>query len=192
LRFVLKLLGFVAVALIVGFGLSYYALSDGRVLGAVRVGPWAAWPAMGSSAPDPYTRAYLVRAGALQLGQSEGIVFTALSDSDGHPLDRNCRYRLEGATPVASFWTLVALAPDGSNIATRGGQQALQSRHIARANDGSMALYVSRTLAPENWLEIDGTGAFELQLTLYDTSNLSGSGTSVQALPSISKEACGA
>lgn len=190
MRFLFLLIGTIAIALGTGFGLSYFALDDGRVLGALRVGPWAAWPAVGSPTPDPYTQAYLSRTGALQLGQSEGIAFTAISDSDGQPLDRSCRYRLEGSTPVASFWTLAALAPDGSNIARPDGTIALQSRHIARANDGTMVLYVSKTLAPDNWLEITGTGPFKLLLTLYDTSNLSGAGTSVQTLPSISKEGC--
>lgn len=180
----------IAVALVVGFGLSYYSLTDGRLLGALKVGPWAAWPAVGSPSPDPYTRAYLARTGALQLGLSEGIAFTALTDSDEQPLDRACRYRIEGTTPVASFWTLQALAADGSSIARPDGLQVLQSRQIARANDGSLVLYVSRSLAPDNWLEIGGDGAFKLVLTLYDPSNLSGAGVAVQTLPAIVKEAC--
>jgi hypothetical protein len=190
LRFLLHLLGMIAVALAVGFGLSYYSLTDGRLFGALKVGPWAAWPAVGSPSPDPYTRAYLARTGALQLGLSEGIAFTALTDSDEQPLDRACRYRIEGTTPVASFWTLQALAADGSSIARPDGLQVLQSRQIARANDGSLVLYVSRSLAPDNWLEIAGDGAFKLVLTLYDPSNLSGAGVAVQTLPAIVKEAC--
>ena len=180
----------ITVALVVGFGLSYYALTDGRLLGALKVGPWAAWPAVGSAKPDPYTRAYLARTGAMQLGQSEGIAFTATTDSDARPLDRACRYRIDGTTPVASFWTLAAVAADGSNIARPDGPQVLQSRGIARANDGSLKLYVSEALAPENWLEIAGAGPFKLVLTLYDPTNISGSGTSVQTLPAIVKEAC--
>src|SRR3990170_4069258 len=101
----------IAVALGIGFGLSWYALSDGRLFGALQVGPWAAWPEAGAPAPDPYTKAHLSRTGALQLGQSEGLQFIASTDSDGRPLLRNCRYRIDGATPVATFWTLVALDP---------------------------------------------------------------------------------
>jgi len=192
LRFLIQLLSMVAVALVVGFGLSYYALTDGRLLGALKVGPWAAWPAVGSASPDPYTRAYLARTGALQLGQGEGLAFTAADDSDGHPLDRSCRYRIEGTTPVATFWTLQAVAADGSNIARPDGQLELRSSDIARANDGSLVLTVSKTLAPANWLEITGTGPFRLLLTFYDPSNLSGSGVAVQSLPAIHREACGA
>ncbi|HVX82211.1 MAG: DUF1214 domain-containing protein [Devosia sp.] len=192
MRFVLNLLAMIIVALAVGFGLSYYAVGDGRVLGALKVGPWVAWPGVGSPAPDPYTRAYLARTGILQLGQSEGLAFVASSDSNGQPLSRDCRYRIEGTTPVASFWTLEAVSPDGVNIARPDGQLALVSRGVARANDGTLVLYVSRTLAPDNWLEITGSGPFELQLTLYDPSNVSGSSVSVQTLPAILKEACAA
>src|SRR3954462_14859862 len=105
------------VALAVGFGLSWYALSDGRLVGGAQIGPWTAWTRAGSANPDPYTRAYLARNGALQLGQSEGVQFVATRDSDGVPLNRDCRYRVDGLTPTATFWTLVPTAPDGATIA---------------------------------------------------------------------------
>ena len=54
----------VAIALGLGFGLSWYALTDGRYFGAAQIGPWAAWPRAGLPSPDPYTRAYLARTGA--------------------------------------------------------------------------------------------------------------------------------
>ena len=158
--------------------------------GAYRVGPWAAWPSVGAKAPDHYTRAFLARNGALQLGDSEGVQFLATTDSDGRPLDRTCRYRIDGTTPVASFWTLIATNADGVDIARPDGLAGFESSRIARANDGSLVLYVSRKLAPQNWLEITGDGPFQLNLTLYDTSTLSGVGSSVATLPAIIREAC--
>lgn len=180
----------IAVALGVGFGLSYYALSDGRLFGALQVGPWAAWPQAGSATPDPYTRANLSRTGALQLGQSEGLQFVASADSDGRPLRRDCRYRVDGTTPVATFWTLAALDPSGVNIARADSPPAIHSTRIARENDGSAVIYVSRTLAPKNWLEITGEGPFSLALTFYDTQIFSGFAPAVETLPSIVREAC--
>jgi len=53
LRFLLNLLLMLVVALALGFGLSYYALSDGRLVGAAQIGPWTAWPRAGSPAPIP-------------------------------------------------------------------------------------------------------------------------------------------
>jgi hypothetical protein len=190
LRFVLHLLVMLTVALGVGFGLSWFALTDGRLFGAFDVGPWAAWPAAGSANPDPYTRAYLSRNGALELGQSEGLQFTAVNDSAGQPLSRACRYRIEGKTPVATFWTLVATDAAGVNIARPDGVPDIHSARLARANDGSAIIYVGRTLAPRNWLEITGDGPFSLVLTLYDVSVFAGSGGTFEGLPAIIKEAC--
>ncbi|MDB5562349.1 MAG: hypothetical protein JWN11_1767 [Hyphomicrobiales bacterium] len=191
MRFLAHFVLAAAIALVIGFGLSYFALSDGRLFGALRVGPWTAWPAVGMPAPDPYTRAYMARNGALQLGQSEGLQFVATSDSEGKPLDRRCRYRIDGSTPVATFWTLAATASDGINIARPGGPASIQSARIARANDGATVVYVAKRLSPRNWLEIAGDGPFSLVLTLYDTAAvLSGFAGGVDALPAILREAC--
>ena len=190
MRFLANLLLMLVVALAIGFGLSWYALNDGRLVGGAQLGPWTAWPRVGSANPDPYTRAYLARNGALQLGQGEGVLFVATTDSDGKALDRNCRYRIDGTTPTAAFWTLVPTAPDGSIIARPDGPPEFQSSRVARANDGSMQLYVSRNLAPLNWVEITGAGPFQLVLTLYDTTLFTGAGSGETGLPSITREAC--
>ena len=190
MRFLGHLLAMIATALLVGFGLSWYALSDGRLFGTIEIGPWAAWRDAGSPTPDPYTRAFVSRNGALQLGASEGLQLVATTDSDGQPLDRACRYRIDGTTPVATFWTLVPTAPDGTPIARPGGPAGFNSGRIARAEDGSMQLYVSKTLSPFNWLEITGEGAFVLALTLYDTSSFAGVGPTVATPPSIIRETC--
>lgn len=190
MRFVAHLLALIAVALVVGFGLSWYALTDGRLFGAYQLGPWLVWPQVGQPRPDPYTRAYIARTGSLQLGLSEGLQFVAVADSDGRPLDRACRYRIDGRTPLAQFWTLTATAPDGTSIARPDGPLGFRSTRIARAGDGSAVLYVGRTLAPQNWLEITGEGPFVLTLTLYDTPVFSGLSSEVQSLPTIIREAC--
>lgn len=180
----------VVVALVVGFGLSWYALNDGRLVGAATIGPWSAWPRAGSPSPDPYTKAFLSRNAALQLGQSEGVQLVATTDSDGERLDRKCRYRIDGRTPTSTFWTLAPVAADGTSVAAAGGPAEFHSKRIARSNDGSMQLYVSRTLAPLNWLEVTGDGPFQLELTLYDTSLFSAVGGNDTILPAIIREAC--
>jgi hypothetical protein len=190
LRFLLHLLTLVGVALCVGFGLSWYALSDGRLFGAIRIGPWTAWHDVGTPNPDPYTRAYVARSGALQLGASEGLQFTATTDSDGQRLDRNCSYRIDGTTPVATFWTLVPVDGDNRIIARPGGPPAFNSTRIARATDGSLQLYVGKALSPRNWLEIAGEGSFSLVLTLYDTASFAGVAAAPASLPAIIREGC--
>ncbi len=190
MRFLLNLFLMLAIALGTGFGLSWYAVSDGRFFGAFQTGPWTTWLRAGIPEPDPYTRAFLTRNGALQLGQSEGVQFVASTDSDGQPLNRACRYRIDGSTPMATFWTLVPTAADGSLITRPDGPPGFRSSSIARANDGSMQLYVSKTLAPLNWLEITGDGSFLLVLTLYDTTLFSGISSNQTTMPSILREAC--
>jgi hypothetical protein len=191
LRFLFNLVLMLAVALGTGFGLSWYALNDGRLFGAIEIGPWQAWRDVGVPGPDPYTRAYIARSGSLELGASEGIQFIAKSDSDNQRLDRNCRYRIDGSTPPARFWTLVPVAPDtGAPITRPDGPTDFHSARLSRASDGSVELYVSKTLAPQNWLEIAGDGPFDLVLSLYETSSFTGSSANVTTLPSIIREAC--
>ena len=190
MRFLINLFLMLAVALALGFALSYYSLTDGRLVGAAQFGPWSAWPRAGSPTPDPYTKAYLARTGALQLGQAEGVQLVATADSDGNPLDRNCRYRIDGRTPTSSFWTLVPTTPDGATIARPDGPPGFESSRIARAADGSVQLYVSKSLSPLNWLELSGNGPFWLVLTLYDTTLFTGAGAGDAVLPAIIREAC--
>jgi hypothetical protein len=189
-RFVLRLLMMIAVALTVGFGLSYYALIDGRLFGAVQLGPWTAWPDVGAPGPNPYTRAHITREAALQLGRSEGLQFSAISDSEGSPLDLACSYRLDGHVPVSAFWTLVALDVDGINLAAKGADIAIRSSEIARTAEGAIRLHVGTTLSPGNWLELAGAGPFRLALTLYDTTALSGFSASDMIMPTITREGC--
>ncbi len=179
---------FVAMAL--GFGLSWYALTDGRLIAAVRAGPWAAWPDIGTTNPNPYSRAYLARNGVLQLGSAEGIQFIAVTDSAGEPLDRSCTYRLEGTVPGASFWTLVATDPEGANIALSPEGMALHSERIARRVDGSVFISIGPDLTPGNWLETTGNGPFQLALTLYDATIFGGGSSTIEEMPEITRERC--
>jgi hypothetical protein len=190
LRFLLNLLLTLVIALVIGFGLSWYALTDGRFFGAYQSGPWVAWTQSGSPTPDPYTRAYLSRQGILQLGQAEGMQLIATTDSDGRRLDRACRYRIDGRTPTATFWTLIPVGPGGASISRADGPRGFHSGRISRAADGSMQLYVSPSLSPLNWLEITGDGPFSLVLSLYDTVFFSGVGSNETSLPSIIREGC--
>ena len=190
MRFVLLLLVSIAIALATGFGLSYYALTDGRLFGAAQIGPWISWPDLGSSAPNPYSRGHLTREAALQLGRAEGLKFVATTDSAGDALDLSCAYTLLGHVPVSSFWTLVAVDGDGVNLAAPGTDLALRSSEIARTNTGAMVVHIGKTLASGNWLELTGTGPFSLELTLYDTTAFSGFGSDNDTMPTITRGAC--
>lgn len=190
MRFVLRLLMSIALALATGFGLSYYALSDGRLFGAAQLGAWTAWPDIGAPAPNPYTRGHIAREAALQLGRSEGLQFVAHADSDGEALDLSCSYRLDGRNPVSSFWTLAAIDANWVNLAAPGSDAALRSSEIARTMDGALRIHVGTALRPGNWLELAGTGPFSLVMTLYDTTALTGFSPADTSMPRITREDC--
>ena len=190
MRFVLRLLLAIAVALSVGFGLSYYALTDGRLFGAVQIGAWTAWPDGGTPAPNPYTRGHIVRESALQLGRAEGLQFVATTDDSGEALDLSCSYTVTGRVPVSTFWTIVAVDADWTNLAAPDTDGAMRSSEIARNNDGSFTLHVGTALHPGNWLELTGLGPMSLVLTLYDTTALSGFSADDMRLPRIIRETC--
>src|SRR3712207_8369090 len=65
---------------------------------SLRLGPWQAWPKLGSPEADPYMRAILARRGDIPLATGEGLGFTARTDSDGMPFDAACPYRSEEDT----------------------------------------------------------------------------------------------
>ena len=67
------------------------------------------------------------------------------SIATGDRLERTCRYRLDGKTPVATFWTLAAVDAAGINVAAADAPAALRSSDIARDADGSTVVYVSQT-----------------------------------------------
>ena len=190
MRFVLLLLTSIAVALATGFGLSYYALTDGRLFGASEIGPWVSWPDLGSASPNPYSRGHLTREAVLQLGRAEGLQFVATTDSAGNALDLSCTYVLEGHVPVSSVWTLAAVDAEGVNLAASGTELALRSSEIVRNNAGAIVVSIGKVLSPGSWLELAGTGAFSLRLTLYDTTAFSGFGSDNDTMPSITRGKC--
>ncbi len=177
-------------ALFVGLGLSYYSLADGRFLGTYHIGSWSTWANVGTPNPDPYTKTFVALGSTLQLGRSEGVQFIAQRDSDGELLLRECNYSITGTTPIANFWTLRASAPDGHSITPKNSTQSMHSKRISRANNGIATIHVGTKLSSGNWLEIEGKGYFELILTLYDASVLSGFGGTINTMPIVTKEGC--
>ena len=128
MRFLFSLLCMIVVALAVGFGLSYYTLTDGRLIGARQgrsLGRLARRRLLLARSLYPRLSCPHRRAAAWS---KRRLAFAATGDSDGQPLDRDCRYRISGTTPVASFWTLRAVDAGGRDIARPDGQQALRSR----------------------------------------------------------------
>ncbi len=184
-----------ALAVAVGGG----AASVGMVLnsqegiGAVSVGPWTAFPDIGTPEADPYSKARVARDGVLALGRAEGLSFVADRDSTGVTLKSECSYRIEGALPVARFWTLYAT--DRGHIALKSGirrDASMHSLEVLRQADNSISIAVGARPEPGNWLAVGGVGAMNLVLTLYDTPIASSTGLSGIEMPRIVRIQCNA
>lgn len=189
-RFVVLLLVVLAVAAVSGFGSVYLALGGNPPLGAVRVGPWTAWPRTGSSSIDPYARAIVARNGELPLGLGEGLLFLASTDGTSTPLDARCRYRLAGDMPPARAWTLTLFDENRNLIEDTRSRTSLTSYDVLRGVDGRVIVTLSREVASGNWLKPQ-SGRFILVLRLYDTpASSASSAIEARAMPSIERTGC--
>jgi hypothetical protein len=176
------------VALILGFGTSYYMVENGREMSAQRFGVWYGWADAGGADTDPYSKAVSARSGALQLGRAEGVVFTATQDQSGAFLSGSCSYLISGSTPSASVWTLRA-APMAEN-AENTDVEYLTSLQINRNAGGTFTITVSPNAAHGNWLPTPDSGKLKFILSFYDTNAFLVSGHELAVLPTVQKVNC--
>ena len=181
-----------AVALILGIATAVWATERLPFFGELQIGDWTAFPSVGRADPDPYTRAYLARTGALPLAIAEGIAFEMHADSEGRPLNAACHYLIVGKTPTTRRWTIrverTGPAYDASKPAL---PVSLHSRGLLHQVDGSLAIRVSPIPEPGNWLYTGPDGPFKLVLTLYDTTIASDIGLTELTMPEVKFEGCG-
>ena len=182
----------VALAGLIGGGASaWYAIERSQGFGTIAIGPWTAVPYASAGQVDPYTVARSVVEGSVPLGVTEGLAFSALTDSNGRGLSLSCDYEISGNTPSAKLWTLVAYDPDGKPVTPApGGTSALYSGAVLRFGDGSYRVSLSRLVKPGNWLAVSGDGAFRLALRLYDTSISGSTHLDELRMPTITRGAC--
>jgi hypothetical protein len=169
----LRLLTDIALAILlattIGFSTAWLTVEHGRLLGAVTIGPWTAWPEAGGPDSDPYSVALLARSGEVPLGAGEGLAFTSVTDSQGEPLSGDCTYLVNGQTPAARLWTLTAYDTDGRLMINPAHRSGFQSREILRQPDGRFSIVVSPDVEPGNWLPTARLDRLQLVLRLYDT-----------------------
>ncbi len=191
LRNALTMLVALVIAIGGGAGSVWYALQAQKGVGAITIGAWIAFPDIGTADADPYSRARVSREGVLALGRAEGLAFVAERDSAGEPLRRECAYAIDGAFPIARFWTLYA-ADQSLDVIKTGKPRpaALQSYQILRKPDNTALISTGDRPAPGNWLYTEGSGAMYFVLTFYDTPIASSTGLSDIALPRITRTGC--
>lgn len=180
-----------AVAAIVGLGMTYYALTRGAAFGALSIESWTAFPKIGTVEADPYARASISRTGRLPTALGDGVSFTLQTDDNGKPLDGRCNVVLEGITPAARYWTLTLYNAGGGLIANSVNRYGFTSEEIVRRADGHFEIIVAPRANPGNWLPTAGIERYQLVLRLYDTAV----GVSTKAgrevpMPSVTTRSC--
>jgi hypothetical protein len=158
-----------AVATLVGLGLTYFSLSHGTAFGALAIESWTAWPKTGTVEADPYARAGIARSGRLPVAMGDGVSFTLASDDNGKTLDGRCDVVISGITPVARYWTLTLYNPNGGLVANSVGRYGFTSEEVVRRAGGNFEVMVAPRAQAGNWLPTGGTERYELLLRLYDT-----------------------
>jgi hypothetical protein len=159
-----------AVAAIVGLGLTYLALTRGAAFSPLTIGSWTAWPKTGTADADPYARAEIARTGRLPTALGDGVAFSARVDDAGKALDGRCDVVLSGVTPAARFWTLTLYNPKGDLVANSINRYGFTSQEIVRNADGSFEVVAAPRANPGNWLPTGGIERYVLVLRLYDTA----------------------
>jgi hypothetical protein len=185
--------GFAAlIGIALGLAVTFATLERGFGFGAVRAGPWTAWPRVGASDIDPYARAVLSRTGEIPLAAAQGIAFYARSDDTGSPLSGSCDYIVSGAVPAARYWTLTLTDPNGRLVENAAHRYAFTSAEVLRRADNSFSIAVAPGARSGNWLPSEPARRFVLVLKLYDAvASASPSGLVGATTPRIIRGRCG-
>jgi len=190
-RLIFVLILAMAIATVVGLGLTWNTATRGVEIGTLTIGPWTARPRIGTSDIDPYARATVARSGELPIGAGDGITFRATTDDAGKKLDGRCDVVVSGVTPPARFWTLTIYDTKGKLIANTLQRYGFTSQEVVRASDGSFSVRIAPRARSGNWLPTGGISRYLLLLRLYDTPVGVATRSKKDApLPSISTAGC--
>lgn len=190
MRFVLKALASIVLAVILGLGSAYLTVKGALPAGSVvKNGPWTANLAAGGTDADNYTRTAVAIAGLLALNKDETIYYGTGEDSAGELFDGKCTYRIEGRDPEARWWSITAYANDHFLIDHPSKRYAVSKTNVVRDAEGSFVIRVSTSEEKQNWIAASPDG-FQLTLRLYNPGASVRDDPAGVALPTITKEAC--
>jgi hypothetical protein len=158
-----------AIAAVVGLGLTWMTATRGTDIGTLTIGAWTARPKIGTAEINPYSRASIARSGELPVGTGDGIAFTTTTDDNKRPLDGRCDVVVSGVTPAARFWTLTLYDTKGHLVANALQRYGFTSEEVVRNADGSFAIRMAARARAGNWLPTGGVDRYQLMLRLYDT-----------------------
>lgn len=186
--FVLRLLGALIAAAVLGLGSAYLSVRPGLGSDIVN-GPWSTSLTTGGADANMYTRTAVAIGGLLALNKDETIYYNATTDSAGDKLSGACTYRVEGRDPDTRWWSITVYANDHFLIDTPTRRWSVTKNSVVRAADGAFVVRLSQTEEPNNWIATSPEG-FQLTLRLYHPAASVKDDPATAALPAIVKEAC--
>ena len=188
--FLLRLLGSLAAAIVLGLASAYAGIFWMRSGDAqIHNGPWQTNLLTGSATADPYLRTYVAVVGILALNKNETIYYEANHDSAGEPFDGKCSYRIDGKDPDARWWSITVYGTDHFLLPNQAKRYSVTKNNVVRSADGSFSVRLSTTRDEGNWIATSENG-FEVTLRLYNPGESVRARPDAVPLPSITKEAC--
>lgn len=168
-------------------------IEEGSALTTSRIGPWSVWRSAGKPDADPYTIAYMARAGRLPINATTALYFFADSDSNGALLESRCEYVIEGRPINSAWWSLAVYDGTGRLIPNKAGRHSFNRTDVARRADGSYRIVLAKRARPGNWLPSSQQGSLKLVLRAYnlqDAERIDETGGNQLNLPTIRKVVC--
>ena len=185
----LKIFSILAVGIALGLVATCATVIRSNKSGGVSNGPWRTSLYAGSSEGSSYLRAYIAVHGLLALGRKETIYYTAAGDSEGHALDGNCSYQVEGRDLPARWWSITAYGADDFLIPNTADRYSVSMNSVGRRADGTFAVTLSRKQVEGDWIPVTG-GRFDITIRLYNPQAALVADPARVALPTIKKAAC--
>jgi hypothetical protein len=182
---------FAAIALVLGLGSAWRAVSHGINATAYRYGPWAFWFREGTAEADPYTLARIAREGSLPVTAASTMVFTATRDSAGAHLSGSCTYEIRGISVPSLWWDIAAFTAAGEIMSSKTGRSGFSSTNILAAPDGRFTVHLSPDVQPGNWIPAARGTRVTLQFSVlrpFNPDSLLKSGADI--LPEITLMEC--
>lgn len=176
-------------AVALGLGSAWWVLKKAPWMNTlVSVGAWKGNMRAGSPDADMYTRASVALNALLALGRDETMYFIATHDDQGHALQSQCSYRIEGAPPKARWWSVTAYADDLFLFDAPNQHYSLNGSTAVLNDQGRFSLTTGpQAVDATFWLPTPGKTGVLLALRLYNPDHtLQAAPLSLQA-PSIAR-----
>ena len=171
---------------------AFWFLTGPIVAGGRTFGPWFTSRGIGQSRQNPYTRAQVALYGTWGLPPSEVVYFSALKDSSGAKLRRDCTYEVRGGPLPARWWSLT-LYRNGFYIDNPANRYSWSLTDVVFDPQGRWTITLAPSGEGRNHLTFGpDAGLFLLSLRLYQPQTGIADHRDRVPLPEIHRIGCGA